>query len=113
MKKEEMESVEEVCAYCKKPLPNCGQLQAFIQLEDRYRSFCLGNCHEKYVKKIQEVEVMQLKEDLWDVLLKLGELKDEDPEKYAKTISVIEDLIKVVEGSAERILKLLERLGMG
>jgi len=55
---------------------------------------------------------MQIKEDLWDVLIKLGELKGEDPAKYKKTISVVEDLIKVLEGSAERILKLLEKLGV-
>lgn len=48
---------------------------------------------------------MQTKEDLWDVLFKLGELKEKNPQKYGITISVIGDISKALEGSLERMIE--------
>jgi len=102
---------KEPCAYCGADINPFGCILAFVKMENRSKSFCGMECYNKYLDKSKEVEIMQIKEDLWDILTNLGELKAEDPEKYEKTISVIEDLIKLLEGSAGRILALLEKLG--
>ena len=100
---------EERCAYCNKKL-GTGQIHDFIESENRFVKFCLSNCNEKYMNKIKEVEIMEIKDDLLDMLVKLGKLKADDPKAYKQTVSVLEDLSKVLEGTIDRVIKILQRL---